>query len=411
MIRNAFAFAVAVQFLVSFARAGDLPVLGDRLIDEPFDDLRTKVWCPCQINLEGQSKLEFGEEVGSKFAMIPVLPSDIGGNACRWKVECKPLIAAEIAALQTLSPQSFTAEGGMIFDRPELPENLGPSLILPLEPLSLTAPSGAGAEAPLDQGEAVTIRPEPYPEGGPYCTDELRKEGVLKGEDVTTPCAQRQELRLQDVNLHPFSKPLLYSIRFRMEKDVPDEKRSVRWVIGQWKQEPAAQPGGSTGTDWSPSPIVAQRFDNGILHVTVQDKECRCVIASADGPDLPPWSETPQRCLSTAEGAGDEEACSAPPDLRAVYNAENPLLPSPRDAWVTLKYLIKPGKNGSGMVQVFDDDRLVVTVTGSIGYDEIANDPSFIKFKIGQYNDYLPASHRMDIDRVTIDALENNNLP
>src|SRR4051794_34920707 len=114
MIRNAFVLAVAVQLNASLAAAaGDLPVLGHRLLDESFDQLQTKVWCPCQINLKGESRLDFGQEGGTHFAIIPALPSDIGGNACHWKTECKPLIEPEIAALRTLSPQSFTAEGGL----------------------------------------------------------------------------------------------------------------------------------------------------------------------------------------------------------------------------------------------------------------------------------------------------------
>ena len=59
------------------------------------------------------------------------------------------------------------------------------------------------------------------------------------------------------------------------------------------------------------------------------------------------------------------------------------------------------------MIQVFVDDRLVVTVKGSIGYDDEYGKLSFVKFKIGQYNDFLPGPHAMDIDRVTIDVVKS----
>jgi hypothetical protein len=84
----------------------------------------------------------------------------------------------------------------------------------------------------------------------------------------------------------------------------------------------------------------------------------------ATDPDNPDWTETPQRCFSTRIGAPDRE--EYPADLKAVYGAD-PLLPDSRGKWVTLRYLVRPGRNGTGFVQVYDDKRLVVTVTGSIG--------------------------------------------
>jgi len=61
-----------------------------------------------------------------------------------------------------------------------------------------------------------------------------------------------------------------FAFSFRVEGDIP-QVGSSRTVIGQWKA-----PG-------DVSPYVAQRFDNGVFHITVQDNETRRVIASAEG--------------------------------------------------------------------------------------------------------------------------------
>ena len=53
---------------------------------------------------------------------------------------------------------------------------------------------------------------------------------------------------------------------------IQDTKNSVRWVIAQWKQEPVSP------AYKDPSPVLAQRFDDGVLHVTVQDEDCRCRV-------------------------------------------------------------------------------------------------------------------------------------
>jgi hypothetical protein len=364
------------------------PLSAQPLVDEEFDGLVWETWCPCQVSLDGESKLDFLTEGDVGFARFTVVEGDIGGNRCRKKEgECeKPhgLFVGLFAGILGWQPDgTFDASD-------DLPERLGPSLIVPEQE--------AQPEAP-----AATM-PVPYPDGGPYCTPEKRAEGLARNEDTDTPCAQRQELRFQDAEMHSAGEPLLYSFRFRMPQNPSDTTSSVRWVTAQWKQEPAVQPPPITpGREWGPSPFLSQRFENGVLNVVVQDQECRCLVAAAETPEGIGWTEKPQRCFSVREGAAQGEGCSAKPDLRAVYGA-NPLLPDPRGRWVTMRYRVKPGRNGAGRIEVYDDERLVVTITGSIGYDEVPGDPSYVKFKIGHYNDFMPGSRTMDVDWLTVSA-------
>ena len=124
----------------------------------------------------------------------------------------------------------------------------------------------------------------------------------VKAAGEEDECIQRQELRLTEKYVHDAAKPYLYSLRFRMPKEVGDEKNSIRWVIGQWKQEPVSDKYETEfGKEWGASPFLAQRFDDGVLHITVQDEHCRCMIASAPRKEeeLIWKSGTPQYCQST----------------------------------------------------------------------------------------------------------------
>lgn len=96
---------------------------------------------------------------------------------------------------------------------------------------------------------------------------------------------QRNEIRFQPRKdlLHDLRDPHYYSITFRTEGDIPS-CGSARWVIAQWKE-----PDGD-------SPFLAQRYDNGVFHVTVQNDDCRCVVAKAGG--------DPDRLLASLFGRG-----------------------------------------------------------------------------------------------------------
>jgi plasmid stabilization system protein ParE len=97
-------------------------------------------------------------------------------------------------------------------------------------------------------------------------TTTSRDGGVSCGDN---PC-QRAELRLHG-NLRPlYGEEVFFGFSFRMSGDI-QPFGSNRTIIGQWK---------APGDD---SPILAQRFDNGVFHITIQDGPKRIVVASAEG--------------------------------------------------------------------------------------------------------------------------------
>ena len=82
---------------------------------------------------------------------------------------------------------------------------------------------------------------------------------------------QRAELRTSKAAWPTYDgNEVWFSFSFRIDANVPSTG-SARTIIGQWKA-----PGDN-------SPFVAQRFDNGVFHITVQDNDTRRVVAKAEG--------------------------------------------------------------------------------------------------------------------------------
>jgi hypothetical protein len=259
-------------------------------------DLNWNYWCPCQIDMEA-SPITFppdSDDANDRVARIMADEASLGGNKCRNrapKFECRP-------------PKSSSEPASDVADRfddaPDLAESLGPSLIRP-----------------------PSMAPE---RRNPHCADEVELRAHRHHED--DECIQRQELRLQTRHIHNATAPHLYSFRFRMPAEIEDRRNSIRWVTVQWKQEPISEAyERQFGDEWGPSPFLAQRFDDGVLHVTVQDEHCRCKVASAPYPDgsIPAWAPgRAQYCESTKPG---EVGLACTPELYVQYDP-NPILSS-----------------------------------------------------------------------------------
>ncbi|MGY8996912.1 MAG: heparin lyase I family protein [Alphaproteobacteria bacterium] len=187
---------------------------------------------------------------------------------------------------------------------------------------------------------------------------------------------QRNEVRVADQMRLPFGADAWYGFSFRVEsKDVPND--SVRWVMGQWKQQNGR------------SPFLAQRYDNRIFHITIQDKTCRITIASASGnPDGMAWmrEDGPSR-PSEANANSADTPCNT--DVALEWGAD-PILPDPGEGWVDMIYHVVGGPDGTGRVEVWANGRFVVRASGSIGYDDADGPDQYFKF--GIYRNVLDSS-------------------
>jgi hypothetical protein len=327
-----------------------------RLEDE-FDggDLDWRYWCPCQINMK-DLPIEFLPDPGQSgdgIIRITVNAASVGGNVCRYKSpnECRPPAAKLSVAHERGKP------------------NLSNALALSL------------------------ARPLPK---NPYCTQEVMRRALAAGEENL--CIQRQELRFQKSYQHEADKPHRYSFRFRMPARIEDRKNSIRWVTAQWKQEPLSDSYKSQfDKGEGPSPFLAQRFDDGVLHVTVQDEHCRCKVASAPNPDgsQAVWKDGPAQYCRWTKPVLEGKPCQA--NLQVRYGA-NPILPSALGQWVEMSYRVEASRSGKAFIEVYANGRFIVRVTGKIGYENKPDKPSMTKFKIGHYRDYMPFEHTMEID-------------
>ena len=353
------------------------PFAAQTLLNDEFDshELNWRYWCPCQIDTK-QAPFEFlpdPSQAGDGIVRITVNEASLGGNVCRYKSpsECSPPAAARFVddnkTRETSTKLKLNQPLGL--SRPSLPKPLDVGLAWPLEKKRLK---------------------------NPYCTADVMRRALAAGEENL--CIQRQELRFQKPYQHEVDKPHRYSFRFRMPAIIQDRTNSLRWVTAQWKQEPLSDSYERQFTKWEgPSPFLAQRFDDGVLHVTVQDEHCRCKVASAPNPDgsIDVWRDgLAQYCVWTRP-TDEGKPCQA--DLRVKYGA-NPILPSALGQWVDMSYRVEAGRSGKATIEVYADGQFIVRVTGKIGYENNTGKPSMTKFKIGHYRDYMPFVHAMEID-------------
>lgn len=384
MIRGMFVLSRvlgSISFGLCLLSLCDSDAYGQSSIADDFKtgELDWALWCPCQIDMK-DAPIKFlpdPDEVGDRIISIVADDASLGGNMCR-AGECDPPSSSPAFGLFTSAVPPFDRESQSA-DVYQEPEPLGPSFIL-------KQPKGRVRE-------------------NPHCTPEVQKRHDAAGEEEGK-CFQRQELRPQDNKMHEVPEAFEYSIRFRMPRVIEDETNSVRWVTAQWKHEPVSKDyEDQFGPDWSPSPFLAQRFDDGVLHVTVQDEDCRCRVASAPKPDgsIESWQDgTVQDCLSTKPNDPEGTACTS--DLKVEYGS-NPVLTSPRGRWVEMTYRVQADRSKDAIIEVRQDGRFIVRVTGKIGYALNPKKRSYVKFKFGAYRDYLPHVHEMEIDSVRFGPL------
>jgi len=214
---------------------------------------------------------------------------------------------------------------------------------------------------------------------------------------------QRNELRFAPRDLYPaLADDIWYSLTFRMQGyggDSIPSCGSARWVIGQWKYRHMLPGKGS--------PFLAQRFDNGVLYLTVEDDGCRCMIAKAGGdPDFTGTPDTrpllpvpPLKCFYSAGSKSRESCRPAHLRLRAADLATLTTLPDPKQDWVRMTYRIRAGGPQGARIDVYANGRFIVRAEGDIDPHLPGNG---VKFKIGHYRDKIPVKAEMLLDEVCV---------
>ena len=205
----------------------------------------------------------------------------------------------------------------------------------------------------------------------------------IRGSDFDPACAcQTSEIREAPEQRLRFGDEAWYAFSFRIDGRGP-VTGDQRWQIGSWKQE-------SDG-----SPFLAQRYDNGIFHITVESGDSRVLIASAAGEAKSFFAQLRAGIANQFAFVSDASRYDGRDDLSIEYGPD-PILPDPRRDWVDMVYRVKGGLAGDGIVEVHANGRFIARATGTIGVFG-AEDPTQY-FRFGHNRAPMPGTATIYID-------------
>ncbi len=213
-----------------------------------------------------------------------------------------------------------------------------------------------------------------------------RSSLAIRVEEEDRDCGgrcQRNEIRIANRLRLRFGEEAWYSFSFKIVGEI-SEHDSNRYVIGQWKQE-------SDG-----SPFLAQRYDNGVFHITVQDNDCRIIVAQANGHPDGLQAHRANVKYSALAFLSESHFYDCESDVRIEHGEEPPVLPDPYEQWVDMLYRVRGGRNGRGLIEIWANGTFIARVKGSLGYDNAAG-PTQI-FKIGHYRAPIAATTTLYFD-------------
>jgi hypothetical protein len=231
-------------------------------------------------------------------------------------------------------------------------------------------------------------------------TVEFKKEIAYRGKGALKLCVkpganwQRQGLSSQRAEIWerqdlwvPYNQGIWYGFAVKFAEPIPQDDH--RYVIAQWKRQ-------ISGTKGDFSPFLALRLNKGKLFATVETNlvtptkltAAKRFARCADG-ETAVWlrPETNQtRALVAADASwlsADGRHFNACTKEIVVLNRGAPL-PSPRSGWIDFAIYSKPGPDGTGHIEIFANDKWVVTVRGRIGHAEKGLG-QYQYFKFGPY--------------------------
>ena len=185
--------------------------------------------------------------------------------------------------------------------------------------------------------------------------------------------SERAEIWERTALRETYDKPVWYGFAVKFAEPVPLDDH--RYLIAQWKREI------DSGADGDFSPFLALRLKGGRLFATVEtnyQEPASLLVAASNGcpaSQVPVWPRSDvnqMRALVATDGewsVDDGAEFSACTDKIEVIDRGNNL-PSPTSGWIDFAILTKPGPDGTGHIEIFANDKWVVTVKGHIGHND-----------------------------------------
>ena len=187
-------------------------------------------------------------------------------------------------------------------------------------------------------------------------------------------CSERAEIWEKTELRVPYDQGVWYGFAVKFAEPVPLDDH--RYLIAQWKREI------DEGAVGDFSPFLALRLNRGKLFATIETNYHPAApgIGAAKAGNCPPGTtpvwlrpETNQmRALAataadwTPEDGSLFQSCT---DKITVTERGNKL-PAPQSGWIDFAIYSKPGPEGGGQIEIFANEKWVVSVKGHIGHGD-----------------------------------------
>ncbi len=186
-------------------------------------------------------------------------------------------------------------------------------------------------------------------------------------------CSERAEIWERSKLRVPYDRGVWFGFAVKFEEPLPQDDH--RYLIAQWKREIDA------GADGDFSPFLAFRYNEGKFFITVETnllpgkegekrKRAQCGQGETAVWLRPDTNQT--RALVAFDknfGPQNGDEFTACTDKITVIDRGN-RLPAPDSGWIDFAVYSKPGPEGTGHIEIFANDKWIVTVKGRIGHND-----------------------------------------
>jgi hypothetical protein len=211
-------------------------------------------------------------------------------------------------------------------------------------------------------------------------------------EETAQNNSQRAEIWERPELWVPYNEGIWYGFAVKFAEPIPQDDH--RYVIAQWKREIAGTPG-----DFSP--FLALRLNRGKLFATIETNLVKTTRSDPQGQTAqcesgetavwlrPETNQTRALVATDARWTKDDgsrfSACTR--EIVAIKRGHS--LPTPASGWIDFVIYSKPGPDGTGHIEIFANDKWIVTIRGRIGH----NDKGLGRFQYFKFGPYRATHH------------------
>jgi hypothetical protein len=205
---------------------------------------------------------------------------------------------------------------------------------------------------------------------------------------VRKNCSERAEVWEKTRYRVPYDQGVWYGFAVKFADPIP--KGDHRYLIAQWKREIGPEAVGDF------SPFLALRLNQGKLFATIETNYIAPSTAADESTgrtcsegQTPVWYRPDTNQMRALVATDDKWTAQDGKQFKSCTNAitvtdRGNKLPAPDSGWIDFAIYTKPGPDGSGHIEIFANNKWIVTVKGHIGHNDkgLGNNQYF---KFGPY--------------------------